>query len=82
MAPPLPAGARMGVGCVLILGDDVLDTDSNVRRVFGSTAAALRTTAPPAKVDIVGRQLDQLELGTRVDRDRRGVLAELLGTGT
>lgn len=59
---------RMGVAAVVIVDGDVLDTDSNVRRVFGSTAADLHATTPPAKVDVVGRHLEQLQLGTRVDR--------------
>jgi molybdopterin/thiamine biosynthesis adenylyltransferase len=67
---------RMGVAIVVILDDDVLDTDSNVRRVFGSTAADLRATTPPAKVDVVGRHLDQLQLGTRVERVRGDVRVE------
>jgi molybdopterin/thiamine biosynthesis adenylyltransferase len=67
---------RMGAATVVIVDDDVLDTDSNVRRVFGSTAADLRATTPPAKVDVVGRHLDHLQLGTRVERVRGDVRVE------
>lgn len=69
---------RMGVATAVIVDDDVLDTDSNVRRVFGSTPADLRATKPPAKVDVVGRHLDQLQLGTRVQRVRGDVRVETI----
>lgn len=74
---------RMGTGSVTIVDDDRLDTPSNVRRVVGSTAADLSATTPPAKVDVVGRHLDQLGLGVlvrRVDGDvrREGVFRALL----
>jgi hypothetical protein len=68
-----------------LVDHDVLDTPSNVRRVVGSTSADLRATAPPAKVDVVGRHLDQLGLGVPVRRvagDVRteAVFRELLDT--
>ena len=59
---------RMGAAGVVLLDGDVVDTDSNVRRVFGSTAADLRAATPPPKVDVVGRHLDQLGLDTVVER--------------
>jgi len=69
---------RMGTASVVIVDSDVLDTDSNVRRVFGSSAADLRATTPPAKVDVVGRHLDQLQLGTSVERVRGDVRVETI----
>lgn len=59
---------RMGVGSVTIVDHDLLDTPSNVRRVVGSTPADLMATGPPAKVDVVGRHLDQIGLGVPVRR--------------
>jgi len=60
-----------GVGTVTLADHDALDTPSNVRRVFGSTAADLAATTPPAKVDVVGRHLDQLGLTTTIRRIQR-----------
>jgi molybdopterin-synthase adenylyltransferase len=76
---------RMGVEEITIIDNDLLDTASNVRRVVGSTAADLRATVPPPKVDVVGRHLDQLGLGVRVRRlrgdvRREDVFRELLDT--
>ena len=45
---------RMGVGRVILVDSDLLDTPSNVRRVFGSSDADLRDTVPPPKVDTRG----------------------------
>lgn len=67
---------RMGVGTVTLADHDPLDTPSNVRRVFGSTAADLRAAAPPAKVDVVGRHLDQLGLATTIRRIKGDVREE------
>ena len=67
---------RMGTGSVTIIDDDVLDTPSNVRRVFGSTVADLRATMAPPKVDVVGRHLDQLGLASTVRRIRGDVRQE------
>ncbi len=65
----LSRGLRAQCGAELILVDhDRLDTPSNVRRVFGSVAADLREAAPPLKVDVVGRHLEQLGLGVRIRR--------------
>ena len=66
-----PAGEvleRMGVARVTLMDADRLDTPSNARRVFGSTAADLRAASPPLKVDVVGRHLDTIGLGTVVVR--------------
>jgi len=59
---------RMGTGTVTIVDSDVLDTPSNVRRVIGSTPSDLRCHTPLAKVDVVGRHLDQIGLGAPVRR--------------
>jgi molybdopterin/thiamine biosynthesis adenylyltransferase len=59
---------RMGVGELMLVDHDPLDTPSNVRRVFGSSMVDLAATAPPAKVDVVGRHLDRLGLGKPVRR--------------
>ena len=59
---------RMGTGSVALVDGDLLDTPSNVRRVVGSTPNDLRATRAPAKVDVVGRHVDQLGLGTPVLR--------------
>jgi len=64
---------RMGVRTVTIVDPDVLDTPSNVRRVFGSTVADLHAAMPPLKVDVVGRHLDQLGLTDPVRRVRGDV---------
>jgi len=83
---------RIGIAELLLIDHDKLDTPSNVRRVFGSTAADLRATPLRPKVDVVGRHLDQLGLGVvvrRVNGDVRteGVFrtlldADLVLTGT
>lgn len=59
---------RMGVREVTLIDHDLLDTPSNIRRVFGSARADLMATRPPRKVDVVGRYLDQLALGNAVRR--------------
>lgn len=59
---------RMGTGTVTIVDSDVLDTPSNVRRIIGSTPSDLRCHTPLAKVDVVGRHLDQIGLGAPVRR--------------
>lgn len=67
---------RMGAGSVTLLDSDVLDTPSNVRRIFGSTVADLQAAMPPAKVDVVGRHLDQLGLVEPVRRIHGDVRVE------
>ncbi len=59
---------RMGVRTVVIIDHDRLDTPSNLRRVFGATASDLEATTPLPKVDVVGRHLQQLGLGTQIKR--------------
>lgn len=67
---------RMGVAEIVLVDHDLLDTDSNVRRVFGSTPADLKATTPPAKVDVVGRHLDSLGFETRITRINADVRTE------
>jgi tRNA A37 threonylcarbamoyladenosine dehydratase len=59
---------RMGAGSVTLVDHDLLDTPSNVRRVIGCAMSDLRATVAPPKVDVVGRHLDQLGLGSPVRR--------------
>ncbi len=59
---------RMGIRRIILVDPDVLDTPSNLRRVFGARAVDLRTTVPPRKVDVVGRHLEDLGLDTEVVR--------------
>jgi hypothetical protein len=75
--------SRMGVATVILIDPDVLDTPSNVRREFGARRTDLSDTSPPPKVDIVGRHIEQIGLGTRViricgDATRAEVLREVL----
>jgi len=67
---------RMGVAEVVLVDPDQLDTASNVRRIFGSVAADLGAAVPLAKVDVVGRHLEQLGLGVRVRRINKDVRTE------
>lgn len=67
---------RMGAGSVTLVDHDVLDTPSNVRRVIGSTLADLAASPPPAKIDVVGRHLDQIGLGTTIHRVQQDVRTE------
>jgi molybdopterin/thiamine biosynthesis adenylyltransferase len=69
---------RMGAGLVTVVDNDVLDTPSNVRRIIGSTAADLRASTPPVKVDVVGRHLDTLGLGQPLRRINGDVRAEVV----
>ncbi len=67
---------RMGVRSITIVDHDVLDTPSNIRRMLGTTSSDLRATAPPPKVDVVGRYLDQIGLGAPVQRIAGDVRSE------
>ena len=67
---------RMGVGELTLVDEDVLDTPSNVRRVFGSATADLHASDPPAKVDVVGRHVDLLGLSRPITRLRADVRGE------
>jgi molybdopterin/thiamine biosynthesis adenylyltransferase len=70
--------ARMGVAEIILVDHDSLDTESNVRRVFGSTTADFHLTVPPPKVDVVGRHLEQLGLGVNIQRVNGDVRTEVV----
>lgn len=59
---------RMGVGELILVDHDRLDTPSNIRRVFGSTMADLQKDPSPPKVEIVGNHLDRIGLGVPIRR--------------
>lgn len=59
---------RVGVKEVILVDHDMLDTESNVRRVFGSTLQQLRTRQFPFKVNVVADHLDHIGLGVPVCR--------------
>lgn len=76
---------RMGVGEIVLIDHDLLDTPSNVRRVFGSKMSDLRRRVPPAKVRVVGRHLNSIGLDVSVrpvrgDVRTEAVFRELLDT--
>jgi molybdopterin/thiamine biosynthesis adenylyltransferase len=65
---------RMGAAELVIVEHDLLDTPSNVRRVFGSKRSHLDQDPAPSKVDVIADHLDQIGLDTvirRVDADVR-----------
>jgi hypothetical protein len=57
---------RMGVRRLELIDSDVLDTPSNVRRIFGATMSDLKATTALRKVDVVGRHLRQLGFDTDI----------------
>jgi molybdopterin/thiamine biosynthesis adenylyltransferase len=59
---------RMGVGELILVDHDRLDTPSNVRRVFGSRMTDLREDPSPPKVEVVGNHLDRIGLGVPIRR--------------
>jgi hypothetical protein len=68
---------RMGVAEIILVDPDVIDTSSNVRRVFGSVRADLESPVPLPKVDIVGRHLEAMGFpGTVVRRIEGDVRVE------
>jgi hypothetical protein len=67
---------RMGVAEVLSIDHDLLDTDSNVRRVFGSRISDLRHAEKRTKVDVVSDHLEEIGLDTRIRRLRGDVRTE------
>lgn len=56
--------ARMGVGELTLIDADTLDTESNLRRIVGSTMSDLTARTP--KVAIVERHIAAMGLGTTV----------------
>jgi hypothetical protein len=67
-SPSAEQAVRMGVADLTIIDKGRLDTPSNVRRVFGSRRSDLQTATPSLKVNIVGRHLEELQLGTRINQ--------------
>lgn len=67
---------RMGINELILVDYDKLDTPSNIRRVFGSTAADLQASVPPPKIDVVGRHLDQLGFDCQIYRIHGDVRTE------
>lgn len=58
---------RMGVARLVLVDDDALDTESNLRRVGGARYEDAHTLPAPAKVDVVAKHLDRVGLpGTEV----------------
>ena len=57
---------RMGVAEVFIIDHDALDTESNVRRVFGAKQQDIGENS--LKVEVVGQHLDDIGLNTQVYR--------------
>lgn len=57
---------RMGVGEVVLVDDDVLDTPSNLRRIFGASSEALKRQRPPHKSELIAEYLNGLGIGSLV----------------
>jgi hypothetical protein len=57
---------RMGVKEVILIDNDLLDTPSNIRRVFGAELSHLKAKPYHPKVDILGNHLKQLGLGVKI----------------
>lgn len=67
---------RVGVREVTLIDADLLDTPSNVRRMFCTKVSDLRQENPPAKVDVIGSFLDGLEFGVPIRAIRGDVRYE------
>jgi len=67
---------RMGVNELIIIDNDLLDTPSNIRRVFGSKSSDLKAKPPLSKVDVVGGYLRGLELGVKICQVKGDVRTE------
>jgi hypothetical protein len=58
--------ARMGIGQILLIDHDRLDTASNARRVFGIGRSDTEKAPPPYKATAVAEGLNRLGLGSEV----------------
>jgi len=67
-SPTAEQAIRMGVKRLVLVDGGFLDTESNVRRVFGSRPSDLRRPEARKKVDVVGDHVDGLEFGIPVVR--------------
>ena len=67
---------RMGVAELILVDNDVLDTDSNVRRVFGARMSDLNLPHPKPKVQVVADYLESLGLGVYIHPVRGDVRTE------
>jgi molybdopterin/thiamine biosynthesis adenylyltransferase len=67
-SPTAEQVVRIGARSILLNDLDRVDTPSNVRRMFGATNADAEAAVAPAKVDVVGRHLQQLGLDTQIRR--------------
>lgn len=67
---------RMGVNDVILIDNDIIDTPSNVRRVFGSRLSDLKAKPYLPKVDIVGDHLKRLGLAVKIRRVKGDVRVE------
>ena len=56
----------MGVDDIILVDHDLLDTESNIRRVIGSTVADLSIRPYPPKVKAISNHLQRIGLGTRI----------------
>ena len=58
--------ARMGVAEITLIDYDFLDTDSNVRRMFGARVKDLRNGNPATKVDVLQRHIKDIGLKVQI----------------
>ena len=58
---------RMGVGGLVIVDPQLVDTPSNIRRIFGSTWADAEAMSPPPKVEVARRHLEGLALSVPIN---------------
>jgi hypothetical protein len=67
---------RMGVASIILVDPKLLQTPSNVRRVFGSKMTDLRVKESRPKIEVVGDHLDQIGLGVGIQRIHGDVRVE------
>lgn len=58
---------RMGVNKLILVDNDVIDTPSNLRRIYGTRIDDFSSALPKLKVEVVGTYLRSLGLGTQVE---------------
>lgn len=67
---------RMGVTEVVLVDNDLLDTESNARRIHGVRVTDINTSKPFPKVEVVGAFLDGLGFGVSVQPVKADVRTE------